>query len=290
MGLQLLFFCFSMRRNWVSLFESDPSQPVSRDLSEAVLNAQSHLIPRLGWFIEGGAALGLNEPTVLNITFALLLSTGSLLVIGLFSRSAAVAGWFMHLCAVKSANLMTYGVDNFTTIGLFYLVFAPLPDRFALDYVRKKSRQPNHCMADVCQRVLQLHICIVYFFTGLTKALGIGWWNGTSLWRSVTSPPYDVIPAHIWATLTPLLPLLGISVWVLEMGYPIFIWLQKTRLIWFLAIIVMHIAIALTMGLYLFAFVMIVLNLAAFGPDVLPFLNKITLRELPAMLQPANQN
>ena len=38
-----------------------------------------------------------------------------------------MAGWFIHLCAVKSVNLMTYGVDNFTTIGLFYLMFAPLP-------------------------------------------------------------------------------------------------------------------------------------------------------------------
>ena len=259
----------------MSLFESDPTQPVSRDLSEAVLNAHSHFIPRLGWLIQGGAVLGLSEPTVLNITLLLLLSTGFLLVIGLFSRSAAVAAWFLHLSAVKSANLMTYGVDNFATIGLFYLMFAPLPDRFALDYVRKKLPLPNHYGTDVCQRVLQLHICLVYFFSGLSKSLGIGWWNGTSFWRAITSPPFDVIPAHTWAILTPALPLLGIGVWVLEIGYPVFIWLRRTRLIWFSAIIAMHIAIGLTMGLYLFAFVMIVLNFAAFGPNVFPFLDKI---------------
>ena len=276
MGLQLLFFCFSMRASWVSLFESDPTQPVSRDLSEAVLNAHSHFVPRLGWLIEGGADLGLSEPTDLNITLVLLFSTGFLLVIGLFSRSAAVASWFLHLCAVKSANLMTYGVDNFATIGLFYLMFAPLPDRFALDYVRKKLSLPNHSGTDVCQRVLQLHICIVYFFSGLTKSLGIGWWNGTSFWRAITSPPFDVIQAHTWAILTPALPLLGIGVWVLEIGYPVFIWLRRTRLIWFLGVIAMHVAIGLTMGLYLFAFVMIVLNFAAFGPNVFPFLDKIT--------------
>jgi hypothetical protein len=35
----------------------------------------------------------------------------------------------------------------------------------------------------------------------------------------------------------------------------------------------MHIAIGLTMGLYLFSLIMIILNLAAFGPDLirLPF-------------------
>ena len=105
MGLQLLFFCFSMRRNWVSLFESDPSQPVSRDLSEAVLNAHSHFIPRLGWLIQGGAVLGLSEPTVLNITLLLLLSTGFLLVIGLFSRSAAVAAWLSSYQLLQSCQV-----------------------------------------------------------------------------------------------------------------------------------------------------------------------------------------
>jgi hypothetical protein len=130
---------------------------------------------------------------------------------------------------------------------------------------------------------------VIYFFSGLSKSIGLGWWNGTSLWRSLTSPPYDVISSHIWMAGAPILPLLGISVWVLEIGYPLFIWLRKTRLIWFLAIFAIHLAIALTMGLYLFAFIMIILNLAAFGTDVLPFLNTITLHERPEMLQAASR-
>jgi hypothetical protein len=289
MGLQLLFFSSSLRSDWLSLFENDGNQTISRDLSEALLSAQSHFIPRLGWLVQGGAAIGLNELTILNIAFVLSFFSGCFLAIGLFSRSAAVAGWFIHLCAVKSANLMTYGVDNFTTIGLFYLMFAPLPDRFALDYVRKGAVQSNHYLAGACLRVLQLHLCIVYFFSGLIKALGVGWWNGQSLWRSLTTPPYDVVAPHVWATLAPVLPLFGITVWVLEIGYPIFIWLRKTRLIWFLGIIAMHVAIALAMGLYLFAFVMIVLNLAAFGTEVLPFLNKVLLHERQELFQPASQ-
>jgi hypothetical protein len=31
----------------------------------------------------------------------------------------------------------------------------------------------------------------------------------------------------------------------------------------------MHVGIGLTMGMYLFAFIMIILNLAAFGPDLI---------------------
>jgi hypothetical protein len=41
--------------------------------------------------------------------------------------------------------------------------------------------------------------------------------------------------------------------------------MKKTRFVWLTCILAMHAAIGLTMGMYLFAFVMIVLNLAAFG-------------------------
>jgi hypothetical protein len=41
--------------------------------------------------------------------------------------------------------------------------------------------------------------------------------------------------------------------------------LKRTRRIWLGCILVMHAAIGLMMGLYLFALVMIVMNLAAFG-------------------------
>jgi hypothetical protein len=43
--------------------------------------------------------------------------------------------------------------------------------------------------------------------------------------------------------------------------------MKKTRLVWLVGILGMHIAIGLTMGMYLFALIMIVLNLAAFGID-----------------------
>jgi hypothetical protein len=62
-----------------------------------------------------------------------------------------------------------------------------------------------------------------------------------------------------------VLPLLGISICLLEVSYPVFIWLKRTRLIWLGCILAMHAAIGLMIGLYLFALIMIIMNLAAFG-------------------------
>jgi len=61
---------------------------------------------------------------------------------------------------------------------------------------------------------------------------------------------------------------LGLGICLLETSYPIFIWPRRTRLIWLVGIIAMHGAIAVLMGLYLFGFIMAVLNIAAFGTDL----------------------
>jgi hypothetical protein len=69
-----------------------------------------------------------------------------------------------------------------------------------------------------------------------------------------------------------VLPVLGILICLIEIGYPVFIWMKKTRLLWLVCILAMHAAIGLMMGMYLFALVMIVLNLAAFGAGIrVPF-------------------
>jgi hypothetical protein len=112
-----------------------------------------------------------------------------------------------------------------------------------------------------------MHLCLVYFFGGLGKTLGSGWWDGSNLWRALTRPPFDIISPDILIRFKYLLPILGISICLIELGYVFFIWMKKTRFVWLVCILGMHIAIGLTMGMYLFGLVMIVLNLAAFGAD-----------------------
>ena len=127
----------------------------------------------------------------------MLLAAGLCLVAGIFCRSAAIAAWFLHLSAIKSSALLSYGVDNFTSIGLFYLMLSPLPDHLALDSRWRKWPPKNAQLQSFWQRVLQLHLCVIYFFSGLTKLLGSGWWNGESLWRALTRPPFDMVPSEV---------------------------------------------------------------------------------------------
>jgi hypothetical protein len=203
-----------------------------------------------------------------------LLGSGLGVALGIFSRFAAVLAWFLHLCAARSGSFVSYGVDDFITIGLFYLMLSPLPDRFVFDRWRHGPKPRSSVTSGFFHRVLQLHLSLIYFFSGLTKCLGAGWWNGENLWRALTRAPFDVVSADFLVKFNILFPVTGIAICLLETTYPIFIWWRRTRALWLSAILIMHAAIGLLMGMYLFALVMIVLNLAAFGVDLLPATRK----------------
>src|SRR5207253_3200653 len=197
----------------------------------------------------------LGEETVLSAAWICLLCAGCGLLLGFACRFSAILAWFLHLCAAESGAFVSYGVDNFMTIGLFYLMLSPLPDRYSFDRRLQKSQPSDPQLLGFFRRVLQLHLCLIYFFGGLTKCLGSGWWNGSNIWRALIRPPSNIIDPEILIRWKDLFPIAGVFICLLETGYPFFIWGKRTRTIWFTCICAMHLAIGLTLGMYLFAFI-----------------------------------
>lgn len=265
LGMQVTVYALFLRSDWHYLFASTGKGLVSRQLGEAITSFDSPLIPKLGWLVALGGYAHIGEDAVLSIAWACLLCMGLLLLLGLFCRPAAIVAWFLHLCAAESGGLFAYGADNFMTMGLFYLMLSPLPDRYSLDHWLLKIELKDPQLLGFWRRVLQVHMCFVYFIGGLAKCLGSGWWDGSNLWRSLTRPPFNLISPDILVRFKYALPILGISICLIELGYPFFIWIRKTRLFWLVCILAMHTVIGLAMEMYLFALVMIVLNLAAFA-------------------------
>lgn len=265
LGLQVIVYALFLRSDWHYLFASSGKGLVGREVGEAITAFDSPLIPTFSWLVAFGRNLNMSEEAVLTVAWVALLSAGGLLLLGLFSRPAAIVAWFVHLCTAESGGLLAYGADSFMTTALFYLMLSPLPDHYSFDHWVTKTKPKNPLLLGFWRRVLQVHLCFVYFIGGLAKCLGNGWWDGSNLWRSLIRPPFNLVPPDLLVQFKYVLPLLGISICLLEVSYPIFIWLKRTRWIWLGCILAMHAAIGLTMGLYLFALVMIVMNLAAFG-------------------------
>jgi len=265
LGLQVAVYALFLRNDWHYLFASSGRGLVGREIGDAITSFESPLIPTLSWLVALGHSINISEEAVLSISWACLLSSGCFLLLGLFCRPAAIIAWFFHLCVAESGGLLAYGADNFMTTALFYLMLSPLPDRYSFDRWVVQTKPKNPQLLGFWRRVLQVHLCFVYFIGGLAKCLGSGWWNGSNLWHSLIRPPFNLVSPDILVRFKYALPVLGISICLIEVSYPICIWLRKTRLIWLICILAMHAAIGLMMGLYLFALVMIVMNLAAFG-------------------------
>jgi hypothetical protein len=173
LGLQVVVYALFLKSDWHYLFSSTGKGLVSRQLGEAITAFDSPLIPKFGWLVALGGYAGIGEEAVLSIAWACLLCMGLLLLLGLFCRPAAIIAWFLHLCAAESGGLFAYGADNFMTTGLFYLMLSPLPDRFSFDHWWIKGKPKNPQLLGFWQRVLQVHLCFIYFIGGLAKCLGI---------------------------------------------------------------------------------------------------------------------
>jgi hypothetical protein len=220
LALQILLYCLSLRSDWFQLFAGEGRGLISSDLTEAIVSAGTVFTPRLGWIVAVGSYFGLAQYLILWFVWWCLFCGALCLLAGILSRSAAVLVWFLHLCTANSAALFSYGVDNFTSIGLFYLMLAPLPDRWSLDARIRHATPKDHRVQGFHRRILQLHMCLIYFFGGIAKSVGLG--GGTEqvcgeLWpASLKVPGFANLGKNV-------LPVLGILVCIVETGYPFYL-------------------------------------------------------------------
>jgi hypothetical protein len=190
----------------------------------------------------------------------------ALAVLGLLSgwrsRWLAALVCLLHFMLNNTAIIFGYGVESFTHIGLFYLIFVPSGSYLSL--VRHPAPAPS-ALATFVLRILQLHLCLVYFNAGLAKLGGTDWRLGEAVWYTLANTNYGTLRLH-WLAQVPLLARLA-TWWVLavETLYPVFIWPRRTRPFWLANIVLLHLGIGLLMGLYMFGLVMIIINVAAFG-------------------------
>ena len=202
------------------------------------------------------------------IVLATLLAFGRLPWAGILVLLVFHAAWH------TSGSAFSYGVDYLSSTALFYCLCTP------------RTRPMWHTPT---LRLLQLHLCIIYFFSGLAKALGPTWWNGEALWKAVNQPYHlggapgiiDWLGQFAWLWVVG-----GWGVVVLELGYPVFIWLRRIRPCWLWSIVGMHVGIALFIGLFQFAAVMILLNVVAYH---YPYRTKTVQLEYPSYKHPSRR-
>lgn len=228
-------------------------------------------LPHLGdaalWFAN---LSGQNLDAASLTLFYIFIGSCICFIFGFLTRLANVLCFFLHLCLIYAASGYMYGVDVFTQIGLFYCLFFPMGSTLSIDNVLGIRKKVEYSVAaGIAKRVIQFQLCLIYFSTAIEKGMGSQWWNGEAIWRTFMLPTFKHFDFG-WMASVPFIPLLmGWSILLIEFSYIFLVWIPKYRVFAVLSVVLMHFGIGLIMGMWLFAGIMICLNLFAFGTPVL---------------------
>ncbi len=220
--------------------------------------------PRLSWMTDFLASYGFSEFLSLKVLFGAYLSFLLLLGIGVLPSLTALICLFFQISFMNSGQHYIYGVDYFVLAGLFYCIVFPVGQQLSVQFFNKNRKKESWVFYT---RVLQIHVCLVYFISGFDKALGYDWWNGEAIWTTMMGLNFRSVDVSFLAEYPFIPKIIGWSVLLVEIGYPFFIFWKKTRYAWLTMTILMHVGIGLFLGLYYFASVMIIFNIAAFGGE-----------------------
>ena len=236
---------------------------VNPDIMDANIDNLMPTIYDIHQLINKYAALGFQ--TVVNTIAIIYMISLISLALGLMSKISAAIALLTHLVLTQSINIFIYGVDYMTTICLFYLLIFPVGKYHSLDAYFLKISNPDNFDHSIFLRLFQIHWCLAYFFSGLSKALGPTWWNGEAIWKALNSyHQASLFKPELWVPYPLMMTIMGISTILLELLFPIGVSVKILKKPWIVSIILMHISIGALLGLYFFSIVMILINLVGF--------------------------
>ncbi|QDV32806.1 DCC1-like thiol-disulfide oxidoreductase family protein [Tautonia plasticadhaerens] len=210
----------------------------------------------------------------------------SMFAVGLWSRPTAVLAWIIVVSTIRRAPVIHFGFDMVVSMLTLYLAAtgsggqAVSLDRWVARWkaARQELRRiriarpldgpagdgtPRPTVsANLCLRLIQLHLCVIYGLAGLAKLQHPIWWEGWAFGSLLGYAEFRPIDLTWLARWPMLLMFFSHGALYLEILYPVLVWPRTLRPLIVGLTMGLHVGIATTMGLYEFAAAMIVANLA----------------------------
>ncbi len=225
------------------------------------------------------------SPAVLWTLHVVALVVLAMFALGLFSRATSVLAFVITMSYANRVPGALFGLDVINGMLALYLTIGPSGACYSLDRLiarRRASRRLSETSVRVSERLahvpsisanigvrlIQVHLCIVYLFAGLSKLLGGSWWDGTAMWLAVANLEYQSIDMT-WLANWPLaLNFLTHLTIAWEVSYAALVWPRLTRPIVLVLAIPLHLGIACFLGMITFGLVMLIANLAFVPPAI----------------------
>lgn len=180
---------------------------------------------------------------------------------------------FLHTVFINSGEFICYGADYMISFLLYINIFLSMGN-----YVSDENFNKIYSFTI---RLMQIQLCVIYFFGGFGKSLGFDFYTGDAIWLSLNNYMNENI-LNIISKYTPkyVYQILSIHVLLIELFYPILVYFKKTRKWVIIDILILHVGISIMMGLHTFSLVMIIFNIMAFYPERMAKIYKLVIDKL----------
>jgi hypothetical protein len=197
-----------------------------------------------------------------------------LFTVGLWTRLTSILSFVIVVSYAHRAPVALFGLDQINTMLTLYLAIGPSGSSLSLDRLLVRFRTvrralesgethvtldpPPSTAANFSVRLIQVHMCVIYLFAGLSKLQGPAWWDGRAMWLAFSNMEYQTgdmtwLAHYPWLinAMTHVTIIFEISFWAL-------IWRPAAKpLLLFLAV-AMHVGIGACMGMWTFGLVMLI--------------------------------
>lgn len=196
----------------------------------------------------------------------------ALFTVGLWSRITSILAFLVTVSYAYRTPAATFGLDQINAMLALYCAVGPCGASLSLDRwlsIRRGRALPGRpapsAGANLALRLINVHMCVIYFFAGISKLQGTAWWNGEAMWLAFGNYEYQSMNMT-WLAWHPRLIDLATHVTVIwEITFAALIWKPRIRPLVLFGAVVLHVGIGACLGMWTFGLIMLV-GCASFLP------------------------
>ena len=207
-----------------------------------------------------------DSPTGLLVVHCVGMFVVLLFTAGVQTRVTSILAALIAISYSNRSTGVDFGLDQILTFLCLYCAIGNSGGVYSVDrmlaFGKSVPTPPPSARTNIAIRLIQIHLCIVYFFAAIGKLSGDTWWNGEAVWLAMSSYEYQQIDMTWLANYLPLISAMTLLSLFWELLYPALIWPRLSRPIMLAGAVMVHLGIGLCLGMIEFGLVMIVANIA----------------------------
>lgn len=194
-----------------------------------------------------------------------------LFLTGTATRATSILSYLIAISYSQRVPVANFGLDQILGLLCLYLAVGPSGACLSVDawIKRRRKRQkatPSKGIQDdgparsssarVSLRLIQIHLCVIYFWAGFAKLKGDTWFTGEAMWNVIANLEYQTTDLT-WLAHVPWLPYLVAHVTVIwELFFCALVWNKTLRPVMLLVGTGMHFGIGAFLGMWTFGLAM----------------------------------